>query len=84
MTNHLCLPRTVLPLKVLYPGNPPFPGTTKQLGVLPEEEKHQAQSEGYRHVPGSPVAKTALPMQGARVRCPVRELDVSCHSKKPN
>ena len=61
------MPRTVLPPKVLYPGSPPFPGTAKQLVVLPDEEKRQAQSEGHRHVPGSPVTKTALPTQGALV-----------------
>lgn len=64
MTNHLCLPRTVLPLKFLYPENPPCPGTTKHLVVSPEEEKHQAQSEGYRHVPERSVAKTVPPVQG--------------------
>ena len=33
-----------------------------------------------RTVPGSPVAKTLLPMQGARVWSLVREIDLKCHN----
>ena len=37
----------------------------------------------YRDFPGGPVVKTTLPMQGARVRSLVRELDPTCHNKDP-
>ena len=33
-----------------------------------------------RDFPGGPVAKTLLPMQGAWVRSPVRDLDPTCHN----
>ena len=34
----------------------------------------------YRDFPGGPVVKTALPMEGTRVRFLVRELYLACHN----